>query len=167
MGRHTSSSLISQEKTQEVINAYDIETYKEGDLFAPFCVCFSINKAYFSFYGDSCVINSLISIFKNIRGRIIIYVHNLDFDGFLILEEVSKNSKFKLDFLIHKMKIYYLKVIFMSRIIEFRCSQKILPSSLKKIARDFNLKEKMPYPYTFVDKTRLYYYSNLEWDGYN
>ena len=98
---------------------------------------------------------------------ITLYVHNLDFDGFLILEEISKIKKFKIDFLIHKMKIYYLKISFSKKIIEFRCSKKIIPSSLSDIAKDFKLNEKLSYPYTFICKNTLYFKENLLWENKN
>jgi hypothetical protein len=92
-------------------------------------------------------------------------VHNLDFDGFLILEEISKYKKFKIDFLIHKMKIYYIKIIFSAHVLEFRCSKKILPLSLSNIARDFDLPPKLNYPYTFLSEKTLYFKKKLIWDN--
>lgn len=123
------------------------------------------NKTYW-FYDKKTIIRSILKMFINSnKKKNIIYIHNLDYDGFLILEEVSLYNKLKIDFLIDKMKIYYLKIIFSNMSIEFRCSKKILPASLNDIARDFKLKPKLKYPYSFIDKNRLYYCGKLECDG--
>jgi hypothetical protein len=53
------------------------------------------------------------------------------------------------------MNFYSIKISLPKIIIEFRCSYKILPLSLKKIANNFNLPQKLPYPYDFIDKDTL------------
>lgn len=125
------------------------------------------NKSY-SFYDKSVIVRSILKIFVEIEKTCVIYVHNLDFDGFLILEEVSKFKKIRIDFLVDKMKIYYLRLSAFNKLIEFRCSKKILPATLKSIATDFNLPPKIDFPYDFIDAKTLYYvgklvYKNLFW----
>jgi hypothetical protein len=140
------------------VNAYDIETYSKGELIIPFCICFYYDKKYYSFYGKNVIMSSIIKLFLILKNNTdVIYIHNLNFDGFLILEEVSKIKKFKIDFLVHKMKIYYLKISFSHKTIEFRCSSKILPASLNDISKSFNLPQKMPYPYKFINENTIYY----------
>lgn len=158
---------ICKNLKREHINAYDIETYEKNGIFVPYCVCVTFNEETFGFYNKKVILRSLFKIFTKINNLVILYVHNLDFDGFLILEEVSKCTKFKIDFLIHKMKIYYLKIIFSKKIIEFRCSKKILPAQLKNIAEDFNLSPKLEYPYSFINENTLFYKGELVWKNLN
>lgn len=139
------------------INSYDIETYEDGDVFIPYLVVYNLNNRFYEFYGKYPLLRSIYSLFININKHEIIYIHNLDFDGFLIIEEISKNSHIKLDFFINKMKIYYIKLTYINKIIEFRCSAKILPAKLSDISKDFNLNPKMIFPYKFSNKTNLYY----------
>lgn len=160
---------INTWKSLSDINSYDIETYKYEDRFIPFCICFYLNSSYYSTYGYKVVIRSLLKIFSQISEKpCIIYVHNLDFDGFLILEEVSRYRKFSIEFLIDKMKIFYLKIGFGRKLIESRCSKKILPASLKSIAEDFELPPKLDFPYDFINSNNLCYkgplkYKNISW----
>ena len=163
---------ISTLRSLKDINSYDIETYEENHRFFPFCVCFWLDNKPYSFYDKNVIIRSILKILTITQKSCIIYVHNLDFDGFLVLEEVSKYTKLKIDFLIDKMKIYYLRILFSGRIIEFRCSKKILPASLKSIAVDFNLPLKIDFPYEFISRDTLYYigklrYKTLVWDSIN
>jgi hypothetical protein len=152
---HTFIDILKYKK----INSYDIETYEEDEHIIPFCVSMIIKERTYSFYDKKVIVRSLLIAFEKINKseHLIVYIHNLDFDGFLILEEVSKHKKFKLDFLVHKMKIYYLKISFSERIIEFRCSKKILPAHLGNIAKDFLLPNKMTFPYSFINKKALYF----------
>lgn len=155
---HTNKNLTN-------INSYDIETYEKNSYYLPFCVCYIVKEQSKYFYGNKVVVRSILSIFLQISQseNIIIYVHNLDFDGFLILEEISRYRKIKIEFLIHKMKIYYLRLSFNKRQIEFRCSKKILPASLSSIANDFKLDPKLPYPYQFINEHNLYYVGKINY----
>jgi hypothetical protein len=77
----------------------------------------------FFFYDKNTILRAILKIFILMKKKhVIFYIHNLDFDGLLIIREISKYKKIKFDFLIDKMKIYYLKIIFADKILEFRCS---------------------------------------------
>jgi hypothetical protein len=79
------------------MNAYDIETYvdKESGYFIPFCCCFMIDSKSYSFYyshkGENVIINSINFILDNFSDKLI-YVHNINFDGFILLDYISKTE---------------------------------------------------------------------------
>lgn len=97
--------------------------------------------------------------FLNIK-KISIYIHNLDFDGSLILESLSKTEKkYNYNCFIRESSLYSLEIkdILSSNVIVFICSYKIFPLSLKKIAKDFTIYQKKPFPYLFAKKENLNY----------
>lgn len=59
------------------------------------------------------------------------------------------------------LSIYSIIVEKDSKIIEFRCSYKLLPVSLKNIAISFNLPPKKIFPYTFSSRQNLFYKGEL------
>jgi hypothetical protein len=83
------------------------------------------------------------------------YIHNLNFDGLLIIEDVSLNN-IKYDMLTNKTNIYYIKIFYINKYIKFRCSFKLLPLSLKKIGELENV-QKYVFPYKFIEKKTLFY----------
>lgn len=107
-------------------------------------------------------------MFKNMKfnEKVSVFVYDLDFDGYLLLEELSKYRKFKFNFLVHKLKFYFLQVSFSGRIIEFRCFKKILPVSLDKIACDFRLFPRLLFPYEFVSESSLYFKGGIDGFGF-
>lgn len=111
------------------------------------------------YYGGGDIINeSIVEMFANVKKekKIIFYVHNLNFDGILILDSLSKR-KFKFTYFIHKLNIYNISIIENDVEIEFKCSYKLLPSSLQNIAKSFNLPTKLPFPYKFSSMDNLNY----------
>ena len=154
---------IIKNQLKNNINSYDLETYEDDQKYIPYCACFTINNTPYWYYDKNVIINSILKIFS-ISTNSILYVHNLDFDGFLILEEVSKYKKLKINFLVYKMKLYYLKIKFANRSIEFRCSKKIIPARLNYIAESFNLPNKIKYPYKFINKNTINYKGELIYD---
>lgn len=76
-------------------------------------------------------------------------------------------AQFKIEFLIHKMRIYLLKIVFSNKTVEFRCSKKMLPSDLEDIAKDFRLKTVISYPYPFISKDNLYFKGYLSYENKN
>lgn len=144
------------------MNAYDIETYiNDNNEHVPYCICYIINniKKHFYFVKDeNLVLSSIESIFtEKLCNNTLIYIHNLDFDGLLILSALSKNNKYKFKAFIKDLKIYDITIFFFNKKIHFRCSYKILPTSLKNISESFNLPSKMPFPYKFASNQNLNY----------
>ncbi len=107
-------------------------------------------------YGNNCIYNILLNIF-NIKFTVsVLFVHNLNFDGFLIIEALSgKNIKFKV--FSKGLDIYSITVFYNDKTLILKCSYKILPLSLLKISTIFNINEKLPFPYKFVNKNNLNY----------
>ena len=79
----------------------------------------------------------------NARACLIKCAHNSNFGSFLILEVIFKHKKFKINFIIEKIKIRYLRVSISNKIIEFGCLKKniFIPRDLylskKKILKSF------------------------------
>jgi hypothetical protein len=149
------------------INAYDIETFNLNNRFIPYCVVLILNEKYKFFYknnpDENLIFKSIEFIFNNIvdPSKIIFYVHNLNFDGFILLEHLSHLTKFIVTSIIKENSIYAININFNEKNIEFRCSYKLLPLSLKKISVSFNLDNKLPFPYKFVAQKTLYYVGKL------
>lgn len=146
------------------MNAYDIETYVDvkTKFHIPYCICFVLkNKNFFLYYKENkdIVLESLFMIFDNISKKetTYIYIHKLDFDGLLLLSSLSNQTSIAFSVLTRESNIYSIKLAYAQKKIEFKCSKKILPSSLKKIAISFNLEPKLPFPYKFADVTTLNY----------
>lgn len=146
------------------MNSYDIETYlDENGIHVPYCVCYIVNSNRKNFYfedDNNCVVRkSILSLVEctNLKKKNLIYVHNLDFDGVFIIDSLTKNN-IKFTSFIREMRIY--SISFFSKnndLIEFRCSYKLMPSSLKEISKSFNLSPKLPFPYLFSSFKNLNY----------
>lgn len=108
------------------------------------------------YYGENCIYDIILKIFEDKFINEIIFIHNINFDGFLIIEVLSqKNIKF--DVFCNKLNIYNISINLNNKKIVFKCSYKLLPLSLKKISNLFNIEDKMIYPYKFINKDNLYY----------
>lgn len=71
-------------------------------------------------------------------------MHNLNYDARIIIENIKLNSKnIKKAYIIEKENnIYSISFKINKKKIEFRCSYKMIPISIKKIAEKFNISEK-------------------------
>jgi hypothetical protein len=89
-----------------MINVYDLETYEENGEIVPYCAAFKINEQTGHVYYENeknLIIESLDNIIKiKNQDKYVIYVHNLNFDGYLIISVLSKN---KIDFQTFKRKL--------------------------------------------------------------
>ena len=117
------------------------------------------NKTIFE-YGEDCIYKSILKIFSYNFNEEIIYIHNINFDGFLILEHLSKN-KVKFDIFCNRLSIYNITIKLNDKKIVFKCSYKILPLSLKKIGFLFNIQSKLTYPYKFINKNNINYIGEI------
>jgi hypothetical protein len=146
-----------------MINSYDIETFVNiNKKIVPYCICFLFKKKYFSLYYNKdtdIIIDSLNLIFSlNLNLKQTFYIHNLNFDGILILSSLSINNTYKFESFIRDNSIYSIKIYNNNNnIIEFKCSYKILPISLKKIANTFKINSKLIFPYKFSSEENLNY----------
>lgn len=159
------------------INSYDIETFV-GDKkeIVPYCICFLYKNNYYSVYYEEnldIIKKSIDLIFSlKLKKKNIFYIHNLNFDGILILSSLTENKSYKFTSFIRENSIYSIKIFKKDLEIEFKCSYKILPISLKNISENFNITNKLIFPYKFSKKENLnyvgkipeYYYFNSKED---
>jgi hypothetical protein len=105
---------------------------------------------------DGIIYNSIKIIVEKCENQsVVLYVHNINFDGILILECLQKfNIVFKL--IKRNLNIYAIIFDYMGVNIEFRCSYKLLPLPLNVLALNIGL-FKTPFPYKFVCEETLHY----------
>ncbi len=147
-----------------MVNSYDIETFIHNNKAIPYCVCLYFKNNFKNFYyKNNIILESIEFMFKNTKKQEnnVIYVHNLNFDGFLIIESISTLEEYEIKSIIRDINIYSIKIIKNEKILEFKCSYKILPISLKKIAEDFKLLKKMIFPYKFSIIDNLNYIGEI------
>lgn len=137
------------------MNVLDCETYLNKNIVTPYCVCFIIKNKTISYYGENCIIEALEYIFEKTEKITVIYIHNINFDGFLIIEALSLINK-KFSVFADNLNIYNIIIENDNKQIIFRCSYKLLPMSLKKIGMILG-EEKIIYPYKFINKSNLFY----------
>jgi hypothetical protein len=146
-----------------MINTYDIESYEKDSTVVPYCICFSLNNKIHFFYVEknkNIVIESLNCIVnENNEKYIEIFIHNLNFDGMLIINEISK-SKIQYNIMAVKTSIYFLEIFYMGKVVKFRCSYKILPLSLRSIGEIENYNKKF-FPYKFVNENTVNYVGEI------
>lgn len=83
-------------------------------------------------YGLSCV-QEFIGMLVDLRSDVIIYSHNLTFDGSFIIKELSYRG-IEFNSLIIDCSIFYINFLNkMDYKIEFKCSYKLIPISLKNM----------------------------------
>jgi len=120
-------------------------------------------KIYNQYYSEfeNMIIKSIDDIYSKINNEIIIYIHNLNFDGLIIINELSQNTDITINSLIVKMNIYSITLTKENKKIIFKCSYKLLPESLKKISAIFEKCDKMLFPYEFASKENLNYIGEI------
>ncbi len=141
------------------INVWDTECYKDDkNIYIPYCVSIIIYDIMTTFYGRNCIIAALKYIYENIiNNNIIIYIHNINFDGMIILDIISYyNNIYMVDILLYKYNIYYIKIIYKNKYITFRCSYKLISQSLNNIANSLNIENKLYFPYNAINKYNIY-----------
>lgn len=147
-----------------MINVFDCETYEYKNNVYIYCLSYSIEDEVYSIYKQNKKEDIIIKFFEKIiykikENKIIFYIHNINFDGMLILESVFNNNLI-FDLLIKDNNIYMIKIKYLDSEIEFRCSYKIIPISLKNLSKliEKNLKiSKTIFPYKFVNEKNLNY----------
>lgn len=152
------------------MNAFNIETIAENEIYLPYCVVLIIKNTKKSFYinlekrKNNLVYEAILFIFNSLnkKEKIKMYVHNLNFDGILIISELSSSlNEIHIKPLMHKGSIYSIILTCQSKTINFLCSYKYLPMSLSNIAKTFKLPQKLPFPYKFVKSENLFYRGKL------
>jgi hypothetical protein len=143
-----------------IVNTYDIETFVENEKIYPYCVCFFIKNRSFYVYYENSKKDPIIESFKKISketesNEIIFFVHNINFDGVLILETLFKNNIY-FDFIKRNLNIYMISFSYLGCKIKFKCSYKMFPLSLKQLGEYVGIK-KIDFPHFFAKKENLFY----------
>ncbi len=135
-------------------NVLDIETYDDNGTITPYCICILLNNEELVIYKkeiDENIIETMIDIFEEKQLQETIYVHNLTFDGIIIIENIKKKIKFNA--ILFKSSIYELNIWSSKFRINFKCSLKLLPLPLRKIGKLLNKEyNKLEFPHEFVSK---------------
>lgn len=163
-----------------LFNVLDLETLKMDAKTVAYCACFKYKSNVFSFYG----LNTLEKFFSFVEKNKLdctIYVHNLSFDGGIILNYVKEKSYMCSGFFFNG-SIYSLTITGSGFRLYFRCSYKLFPLSLKKISELIKIdsieKEgvetslKGEFPHEWIDHTKIFYKgphptdaNQLNWDA--
>jgi len=99
-----------------MFNSFDVETVSYENKLVPYCVSFYNNDTTQIFYGINCIDDFINFIFKkayewneNNKDPMIIFSHNLTFDGSILIQNLSKHD-IKFNGLFFKGNIYYIKI---------------------------------------------------------
>ena len=142
-----------------IINTLDFETYTdEHDKIIPFCCCLNINNIekviYTDFLNDEkdYVFKKLFYFLSfYIKKEDVIYVHNINFDGYLIIEYLSRNKN-KFEYFIRDNNLYNITIWLFNKIIKIKCSYKLIPLPLS-----FFDSKCAAFPYKFITLKNLNY----------
>jgi hypothetical protein len=145
------------------MNVYDVETFNKNGKVIAFCICFIIENVSYSIYYKEKT-NIFLESFKlasekSSNEKLLFYVHNINFDGFLILETLF-SSNIVFNFVKRGLNIYNITFLYLGTLFEFRCSYKMLPLSLLKLGELVGIQKKI-YPYSFVNEKRLFYIGSV------
>ena len=151
-----------------IINVLDIETYEESGFVIPYCISFSLENKIFSVYineNDDIIIETIkIIAMKSTKPNVIFFIHNINFDGIIIINALAKNN-ILFDWFIRKLDIYYIKFSYLGTFFEFRCSYKLIPLPLSYFNTiEFN--GKTIFPYKFINKNNLNYVGDIPNENY-
>jgi hypothetical protein len=94
-----------------MINSYDIETFvDEYNKIIPYCICFLYKKKYYYFYykeEEDIVLKSIDFIFSlDLNLKNIFYIHNLNFDGIILLTSLTLSNKYRFESFIKDNSIF-------------------------------------------------------------
>jgi hypothetical protein len=149
----------------------DIETRNVDGILIPYCISYfdgvKSTSLYLSDYQNE--VEMLVSAIRSIKTYIYsgykIYLHNLsNFDGIFLFKILSDIPGSNLIPVIKDGKMISLTLSWRTNSttnkiynIEFRDSLLMLPNSLNKLARAFNVEDKAIFPYSFVNEVPLDY----------
>lgn len=134
----------------------DLETYGKDNEVIPYCVCILLKKEKICVYRENkneSLLDKVIKEFKKRKTYETFYVHNLTFDGMVIIKDISKGKDVEFKVMVFKGNIYELEIWSSDFRIKIKCSYKLMPISLKKIGLLLkeNL-EKLEFPHEFVSE---------------
>ena len=141
----------------------DLETRTIKGVMTPYCVSIYDGTTPISFYlsdylnSDEMLQESVSYLMKRKYHQYKVYLHNFShFDSIFLIRILSSLTD-KIKPIIRDGRIIDLKFSFGSNnyILYFRDSYLLLPSSLKKLANNFNVESKGTFPYLFVNNPKL------------
>lgn len=154
----------------------DIETFEDLGKVVPYLFVLKTPNDSLSFFYESD--GSMIPNFLNFvekesiklcLEKACIFTHNINFDGFILIEYFLENAiPFK--WFLRNLNLYFLSFTYKGFPIEIRCSYKILGCSVAKLGFLLNEPKKI-FPYKFVNKSNLnfsgpipevYFFDSLE-----
>jgi hypothetical protein len=92
-------------------NVLDIETYENNKEFVPYCICLLLGEENLVIYKKDVnenVVETMLDLFEEKKLKETFYVHNLTFDGILIIENLKKKIKFNA--VLFKSNLYELNI---------------------------------------------------------
>jgi DNA polymerase type B, organellar and viral len=162
-------SFISPKKNKDSFKGanfitMDLETKAQNGKLIPYCVSIFNGKTVSSFYitdfnnSNEMLENAIKSLMRKEYNGYKVYLHNFSyFDGIFLLSIITSLSQ-NVKILIRDSRIIDLKVNFGNKNkIYFRDSLLMIPISLAKAAKSFNVEDKGYFPYKFVNKPEITY----------
>jgi hypothetical protein len=132
-----------------------LETRNINNIKIPYCICIFDGKTLISFYlseylnSDELLTTAVKHIMKRKYNQYKIFFHNFSyFDGVFLIKILSSLSN-TIKPIIRDGRIIDLKFQFSNYSVYFRESYLLLPSSLKKLAINFNVQQKGLFPHLF------------------
>lgn len=145
------------------LNVMDIETYSDEEKLTPYCICLNLYDENYVFWynqNKNIIIDFLEKIVeKTDEKRVVIYTHNINFDGLIILDSL-KNLRLKFNFFVRDYNLYWLEIEYLNTNILIRCSFKILALSVYKMGVILNEK-KFIFPHLFSSLENLNYIGDV------
>jgi hypothetical protein len=140
-------------RLSKIINAFDIETKIINGIYIPFCLVYSYKTNYYSFYGENVIGECLEHMKEKLKKNYIhvFYIHNINFDGLLLIEYLSKYN-YHIELMGFNANIYYLRLHIDEICVEWRCSYKLVPLPLSTIGAQWINMEKLPFPYKILTR---------------
>lgn len=140
----------------------DLETRTINNVITPYCVCVYDGVKVRTFYltdfknSDEMLLESVKSIMQRKYNKYKVYLHNFSyFDGIFLLRVLTMLSN-NIKPTIKDNNLININFKFGEKYsLYFRDSLLLLPSSLKKLARTFNVEDKGMFPYNFVNIKNL------------
>src|ERR1700712_2702630 len=161
----SSNLLTILKKDKKLINNFitlDIETQTINNVMTPYALSFYDGKKLYSFYltdykdSNELLTFAISSLLKRKYNGYKIYVHNLsNFDGIFLLKILSVIDNIKIFPIIKDNKMINIKLSYEginNYTISFRDSLLMLPSSLSKLTKQFNVDNKGIFQYNEYKK---------------
>lgn len=140
------------------VRAFDIETYEENSKLIPYCISYVSNKETMFFYGGDVVNKFIKSIYeeqdtlrkKNKKSYMLLYCHNLTFDGSIIIQNLNKSHNASGMFI--DGNIYSLKISNNRNVIYLKCSYRLFPTKLENAHNLLNTNKKIELNHAKITK---------------